>query len=131
MQRALRSYLQTGQTSRIMVARATTLGNRNIQRMKLPAFVVLATHRLKPGRRAEWLELATVNAQSARCEPGCLQFDVVVSREDLDTGFLIEMYVDEAAWKEHFRQPYCKAFMTAIEDMLHERVRILGDRFGP
>lgn len=97
----------------------------------MPAFVVLATHRLKPGRRTEWLDHAIINARSARSEPGCLQFDVVVSREDSDTGFLVEIYVDEAAWREHFRQPYCEKFMAAIEHILHERVRILADRFEP
>jgi quinol monooxygenase YgiN len=97
----------------------------------MPEFAIVATHRLKPGQRAKWAELALVNARLARGEPGCRQFDVVLPRDASDTGILIEKYADENAWNFHFRQSYCQDFMRAIEDMLSERTRTLCDLFDP
>ncbi|WP_340107547.1 putative quinol monooxygenase [Pikeienuella sp. HZG-20] len=94
----------------------------------MPAFTVLAIHHVKAGMRPSWAKLAAVNAEAARSEPGCLQFDVVLSDEEPNTAFLIEMYVDRAAWDAHFQQPYCKSFMSAIETMLVDRTRMLGGR---
>lgn len=95
----------------------------------MPEFAIVATHRLKPGQREKWAELALRNAREARKEAGCLQFDVVLVREMPDTGILIEKYVDEDAWNRHFQQPYCQTFMNAIEGMLSERTRTLCDVF--
>jgi quinol monooxygenase YgiN len=97
----------------------------------VPEFAIVATHRLKPGQRRRWAEFALRNALEARNEEGCLQFDVVLARDEPDTGILIEKYVDEAAWDLHFQQPYCKAFMQAIEGMLSDRVRTLCDVVEP
>ncbi|QIE56009.1 antibiotic biosynthesis monooxygenase [Pikeienuella piscinae] len=94
----------------------------------MPAFTVLAIHRVKAGMRATWAELATVNAEAARSEPGCLQFDVVLSDEEPNMAFLVEMYVDRAAWDAHLQKPYCRSFMSAIETMLVDRTRMLGGR---
>lgn len=93
----------------------------------MPVFAIVATHHLKPGSRDAWAALATINAAEARKEKGCLQFDVVLPREAPDTGILIERYVDEAAWKWHFAQHYCRDFMSAIESMLVDRTRVLCD----
>ncbi len=95
----------------------------------MPEFAIVATHRLKPGQRRKWAELALANALRAREESGCRQFDVILPRDTPDTGILIEKYADEEAWNFHFRQPYCQGFMSAIESMLIERTRTLCDLF--
>ena len=93
----------------------------------MSVFAIVATHFLKSGSRPAWVELAMKNAVAARKEPGCLQFDVVMPREQPDIGILIERYVDEAAWHWHFRQPYCRDFMDSISDILFDRTRVLCD----
>ena len=93
----------------------------------MPEFAIVATHRLKAGQRGAWAELAIINAASARKEPGCLQFDVLLPSDDEDTGILIERYVDQPAWDFHFKQSYCQSFMKAIEDLLRDKMRTLCD----
>lgn len=93
----------------------------------MPVFAIVATHFLKPDCRPLWVELAMKNAVEARKEPGCLQFDVVMPREQPNTGIIIERYVDEAAWHWHFKQSYCQGFMGSISDMLVDRTRVLCD----
>lgn len=90
-------------------------------------FAIVATHRLKPGQRQQWVEHALKNARMARQEQGCLQFDVILPRDEPDAGILIEKYVDQEAWDFHFKQPYCLAFMKAVDGMLQDRSRVLCD----
>ena len=93
----------------------------------MPVFAIVATHVLKPGRRDRWAASAIRNAVEARKEQGCLQFDVVLPLEEPNLGILIERYVDRQAWEQHFEQPYCRDFMDAVEPMLHQRIRTLGE----
>jgi len=93
----------------------------------MAAFAIVATHHLKRGTREKWAALAMVNAREARKERGCLQFDVILPREEADIGILIERYADETAWNWHFSQHYCRDFMSAIETMLVNRTRVVCD----
>lgn len=64
---------------------------------------IVATIEANPGRMDELLPL--LMAHRARClkdEPGTLQFDFLVPRDDQSKVLLIEIYKDEAAFKAHW-----------------------------
>ena|SRR5579871_3597567 len=64
---------------------------------------IVATIEAAPGRMDELLPL--LMAHRARClkdEPGTLQFDLLVPRDDKTKVLLIEVYKDEDAFKAHW-----------------------------
>jgi quinol monooxygenase YgiN len=64
---------------------------------------IVATIEATPGRMDELLPL--LMAHRARClkdEPGTLQFDFLVPRDDQSKVLLIEIYQDEAAFRAHW-----------------------------
>ena len=68
----------------------------------MPRFALVATIEVTTGRRDELLPL--LRAHGARClkdEPGTLQFDVLVPREDDAKLLLYEVYRDDAAFESH------------------------------
>jgi quinol monooxygenase YgiN len=72
----------------------------------MPKLAIVATIEVAPGRRDEFLPL--LMAHRARClkdEPGTLQFEPLIPRDD-DTKVLLyevyEVYQDEAAFDAHF-----------------------------
>ena len=61
---------------------------------------VIVTFTVLPGRMDEFLEGIRVNAQSSlRDEPGCLRFDVHLSRERENEVLLYEIYRDQEAFE--------------------------------
>ena len=72
----------------------------------MPKLAIVATIDVKPGRREEFLPL--LMAHRARClkdEPGTVQFEVLVPREDNSKLLLYEVYQDDAAFEKHFSGP--------------------------
>ena len=66
----------------------------------MPKLAIIATIDVAPGRRDQFLHLLT--AHKARClkdEPGTLQFEVMVPRED---NRKVLLYQDDAAFDTHF-----------------------------
>jgi quinol monooxygenase YgiN len=64
---------------------------------------IVATIEATPGRMDELLPL--LMAHRARClkdEPGTLQFDFLIPRDDQSKVLLIEIYKDESAFKAHW-----------------------------
>ncbi len=67
---------------------------------------IVATLEVAPGRREELLPLLL--AHRARCrkdEPGTLQFDILVPRDDEGKVVVYEVYQDDAAFDLHFHGP--------------------------
>ena len=84
--------------------------------------VIIAEFEVKPGKLAEFLELAEVDARhSVADEPGCRQFTVTVDREPPDRVVLFEVYDDEAAFDSHLETPHLKAFREGIETLVVSR----------
>ena len=54
-------------------------------------------------------------------EPGCLQFDVMVSREDATRVFLYEIYADQKALDEHMASPQLARTRGSYAHMIAER----------
>ena len=69
----------------------------------MPKLAIIGTLEVAPGRKDEVLPL--LMAHRARClkdEPGTLQFDVLVPREDDTKVLLYELYRDDAAFNVHW-----------------------------
>ena len=72
----------------------------------MPKLAIVATIEVAPGRRDEFLPLLI--AHRTRClkdEPGTLQFDPLVPRDDDTKVLLYEVYQDDAAFDAHFNGP--------------------------
>jgi (4S)-4-hydroxy-5-phosphonooxypentane-2,3-dione isomerase len=69
----------------------------------MPKLAIIGTLEVAPERRDEVLPL--LMAHRARClkdEPGTLQFEVLVPREDDTKVLLYEVYRDDAAFNVHW-----------------------------
>ena len=69
----------------------------------MPKLAIIGTLEVAPGRKDEVLPL--LMAHRARClkdEPGTLQFEVLVPREDDTKVLLHEVYRDDAAFNVHW-----------------------------
>lgn len=69
----------------------------------MPKLAIIATIDVAPGRRDQFVHL--LMAHKARClkdEPGTLQFEVMLPREDNTKVLLYEVYQDDAAFDTHF-----------------------------
>ena len=69
----------------------------------MPKLAIIGTLEVAPGRKDEVLPL--LMAHRARClkdEPGTLQFEVLVPREDDTKVLLYEVYRDDAAFNVHW-----------------------------
>jgi len=72
----------------------------------MPKFALIGTIEVAPGRTEEFVSL--LMAHRARClqdEPGTLQFEVLLPREDTTKVMLYEVYRDEAAFDTHWNGP--------------------------
>jgi quinol monooxygenase YgiN len=72
----------------------------------MPKLAIVATIEVAPERRDQLLPL--LMAHRARClndEPGTLQFEVMVPREDDAKVLVYEVYRDDAAFEAHFNGP--------------------------
>jgi len=69
----------------------------------MPKLTIIGTVEVVPERMDEFLPL--LMAHRARClkdEPGTLQFEVLVPRDDPGKVLLYELYVDDAAFDAHW-----------------------------
>jgi autoinducer 2-degrading protein len=94
----------------------------------MPKLAIVATIEIVPGRRDEYLPL--LMAHRARClkeEPGTLQFEVLVPRDDDKNVLLYEVYQDDAAFDTHFHGP---SITRLREETAGMTVGLQGTRCG-
>ena len=69
----------------------------------MPKLAIIGTLEVAPGRKDEVVPLLmTHRARCLKDEPGTLQFDVLVPREDDTKVLLYEVYRDDAAFNVHW-----------------------------
>jgi quinol monooxygenase YgiN len=69
-------------------------------------YAIVATIKTVPGKRDEYLTY--LKAHGKRClatEPGTLQFDILLPKEEADTIVLYELYASPEAFQTHFNGP--------------------------
>ena len=92
----------------------------------MPKLAIVATIEVAPGRRDEFLPL--LMAHRVRClkdEPGTLQFDPLVPRDDDTKVLLYEVYQDDAAFDAHFNGPSIARLREEAAGMI---VKLQGTR---
>jgi autoinducer 2-degrading protein len=96
--------------------------------MSMSKLAIVATIDVTRGRREEFLPL--LMAHRARClkdEPGTVQFEVLVPREDSSKLLLYEVYQDDAAFEKHFNGPSITRLRQESAGMV---VNLQGTRCG-
>jgi quinol monooxygenase YgiN len=92
------------------------------------SFVLQVEIRIAPGNADSFMKKVLENAASARKEPGCRQFDVVVDPKDPTRVMLYEVYADEKAFEEHQRGAAFKKYVAEAVPLLASRERHVWKR---
>jgi quinol monooxygenase YgiN len=94
------------------------------------SFVLQVQIRIKPENVDAFMAKVLENAASARDEPGCRQFDVVVDPKDATSVMLYEVYTDEKAFEQHQQTAAFKKYLAEAVPLLASRERHVWKRVG-
>jgi (4S)-4-hydroxy-5-phosphonooxypentane-2,3-dione isomerase len=102
---------------------------RNKGAATMPKLALIATIDVVEGQRDRLLSLLMAHkARSLKDEPGTLQFEVLVPREDDAKLFVYEVYRDDAAFEEHRNAASIAQFRKEADGMFE---KIHGTRYTP
>lgn len=87
---------------------------------------VLVTYKVKPGKMDSFLSVLKSHiAQTKATEPGCIQFDILLPREETDTIRLYEVYADEDAFRSHNASEQLNKYRAESNPLLNEQRTIV------
>ena len=92
------------------------------------SFALQVQIRIKPENVDSFMAKLAENAKSARKEPGCKQFDVLVDPKDKTRVMLYEVYADEKAFETHQQTPHFKKYVAEAVPLLASRERNVWTR---
>jgi len=92
------------------------------------SFVLAVNIRIKPETVDAFMKAVLENARSARKEPGCRQFEVLVDPNDRSKAMLFEVYDDESAFEAHQATPHFKKYLAEAVPLLASRERSIWKR---
>jgi len=92
------------------------------------SFVLAVTIRIKPENVDAFMKGVLENAGSARKEPGCRQFEVLVDPQDRTRVMLFEVYDDEKAFEAHQQTPHFRKYLAEAVPLLASRERSVWRR---
>ena len=95
----------------------------------MPKLAIMATLEVAPGKKDQLASL--LMAHRARClkdEPGTLQFDVLLPREDDARILVYEVYQDDAAFEVHRNAPSIAQWRQEAAGMV---VKLIATRCTP
>lgn len=87
------------------------------------ALVLQVNIRIKPENVDAFMAKVIENARSARSEPGCRRFDVLVDPADKTKVMLYEVYDDQAAFDAHQAGAAFKKYLAEAVPLLASRER--------
>jgi len=87
------------------------------------SLVLQVNIRIKPENVAAFMQQVIENAQAARSEPGCRQFEVLVDPEDKTRVMLFEVYDDQKAFEAHQAGAAFKKYLASAVPLLASRER--------
>ena len=87
------------------------------------SFVLQVALRITPESVDAFMAKVLENAASARKEPGCKRFDVLVDPTDPTSAMLYEIYDDEKAFEAHQQTPHFKKYLAEAVPLLASRAR--------
>jgi quinol monooxygenase YgiN len=71
----------------------------------MPKFANVVTIEVAPGRRDQVVALLAAHKARLKSEPGTLQFEVLLPKDDDTKVLSFEMYRDAAAFETHLKGP--------------------------
>ena len=87
------------------------------------ALVLQVNIKIKPENVASFMQKVIENGKAARIEPGCRQFEVLVSPEDKTSVMLFEVYDDQKAFEAHQQGAAFKKYVAEAVPLLASRER--------
>lgn len=96
---------------------------------------VIATAKVKPGKRSEFLEILNANVPNVQNENGCLEYVAVTDFEsglenqssDENEVLILEKWESLDALKAHLKTPHMEDFRNQAKDVLENvTLRILS-----
>lgn len=88
-------------------------------------FGIIAAINIKAGFKEQFMESMLGDARgSINDEPGCLRFDVLQDSENPNRIYLMEEYVDEAAFEAHAQQPHFTRWRETTKDWVDGSVEV-------
>ena len=92
------------------------------------SLVLQVNIKIKPESVDSFMKKVLENATSARKEPGCKQFDVLVDPADKTKVMLYEVYADEKGFEEHQQGAAFKKYVAEAVPLLASRERRVWKR---
>jgi quinol monooxygenase YgiN len=86
-----------------------------------PLFINAVDIDIVPGQMDAYLAALKENASAAVHEPGCREFNVIVSQKDANHLLLFEVYDDAAALEAHRATDHFKKYAATTKDMVAKR----------
>ena len=80
--------------------------------------VIVARVKVKEGKEAAFISVASVLVEATRKEPGCLFYTLYQSPMDTKSFIFYEEYKNQAAFDSHSNSDHFKVFAAAIGDIL-------------
>ena len=87
------------------------------------SLVLQVNIRIKPENVASFMQKVIENAKAARSEPGCRQFEVLVSPDDKASVMLFEVYDGQKAFEAHQAGAAFKKYVAEAVPLLASRER--------
>ena len=92
------------------------------------SFALQVTITIKAENVDDFMKRVLANAQAARKEPGCKQFDVLVDPQDRTKVMLYEVYADEKAFEVHQQGAAFREYVAEAVPLLASRERQFWSR---
>jgi autoinducer 2-degrading protein len=86
-----------------------------------PLLVNVVEYDIVPGQVDAYLASLKENAAASVQEPGCREFNILVSQKDPNHVLIVEVYDDAAAVQAHRETGHFKKYAAAIKDMVAKR----------
>ena len=87
------------------------------------SLVLQVNIKIKPENVDAFMRKVLENGKAARSEPGCKQFEVLVSPDDKTSIMLFEIYDNHKAFEEHQARPAFKKYVAEAVPLLASRER--------
>jgi (4S)-4-hydroxy-5-phosphonooxypentane-2,3-dione isomerase len=86
-----------------------------------PLLVNVVEYDIQPGQVDAYLAALKENGAASVKEPGCREFDILVSQKDPNHVLIVEVYDDAAAVQAHRETDHYKKYAATIKDMFVKR----------
>jgi (4S)-4-hydroxy-5-phosphonooxypentane-2,3-dione isomerase len=99
----------------------TPTPGRQAAAQSAPLLVNVVEYDIQPGQIDAYLAALKENAAASVREPGCREFDILLSQKDPNHVLIVEVYDDAAAVQAHRETEHYKKYAAAIKDLFVKR----------